>query len=48
MYNAHDIVIRNCRIHDSWNQGILGSGNRVLIERNVIAGSGGDPKATPV
>jgi hypothetical protein len=47
MYNAHDVVIRDCYIHDSWNQGILGNGNRVLIERNVIAGSGRDPKGDP-
>jgi hypothetical protein len=40
IYNAHDIVIRNCRIHDNWNQGILGNGNRVLIDRNVIASNG--------
>jgi len=39
-YNAHDIVIRNCRIHENWNQGMLGNGNRVLIDRNVIAGNG--------
>ena len=39
-YNAHDIVIRNCRIHDNWNQGMLGNGNRVLIDRNIIAGNG--------
>src|SRR5262249_23761667 len=44
-YNAHDVVIRNCRIHDNWNQGILGNGNRVLIDRNVIAGNGANPKA---
>jgi hypothetical protein len=40
MYNAHDIVIRNCRIFDNWNQGILGTGNRVLIDRNEIAENG--------
>jgi hypothetical protein len=34
LYNAHDVVIRNCHIHDNWNQGILGNGNRVLINRN--------------
>jgi hypothetical protein len=45
IYNVHDLVIRNCRIHDSWNQGILGSGNRVLIERNIISGNGQDPKS---
>jgi len=39
-YNAHDIVIRNCHIHENWNQGMLGNGNRVLIDRNVIAGNG--------
>ena len=44
MYNAHDVVVRDCRIHDSWNQGILGNGNRVVIDRNVIAGNGRDPK----
>jgi parallel beta helix pectate lyase-like protein len=38
--NAHDIVICNCHIHDNWNQGILGTGNRVLIDRNVIARNG--------
>jgi hypothetical protein len=43
-YNAHDIVIRNCRIHDNWNQGMLGNGNRVLIDRNVIADNGRSPK----
>lgn len=39
-YNAHDIIIRNCHIHQNWNQGILGNGNRVLIDRNIIAGNG--------
>ena len=40
IYNAHDIIIRNCNIHENWNQGILGNGNRVLIDRNIIAGNG--------
>jgi hypothetical protein len=40
IYNAHDIVIRNCNIHENYNQGILGNGNRVLIDRNIIAGNG--------
>ncbi|UCG49588.1 MAG: right-handed parallel beta-helix repeat-containing protein, partial [Phycisphaerales bacterium] len=40
IYNAHDIVIRKCNIHENWNQGILGNGNRVLIDRNIIAGNG--------
>jgi hypothetical protein len=39
-YNAHDIIIRKCNIHENWNQGILGNGNRVLIDRNIIAGNG--------
>jgi hypothetical protein len=41
-YNAHDIIIRKCHIHENWNQGILGNGNRVLIDRNIIAGNGTD------
>jgi hypothetical protein len=45
IYNAHDIVIRDCHIHDNWNQGILGNGNRVLIDRNTIAGNGTNPAA---
>jgi hypothetical protein len=44
IYNAHDITIRSCHIHESWNQGILGNGNRVLIDRNIIAGNGTDKK----
>jgi len=40
IYNAHDIIIRNCNIHENYNQGILGNGNRVLIDRNIIAGNG--------
>lgn len=43
-YNAHDVVVRNCHIHDNWNQGILGNGNRVFIERNIIARNGLDTK----
>jgi len=43
-YNAHDIVIRKCNIHENWNQGILGNGNRVLIDRNIIAGNGTNTK----
>jgi len=43
-YNAHDIIIRNCHIHQNWNQGILGNGNRVLIDRNIIAGNGTNKK----
>ncbi|MHC4084148.1 MAG: right-handed parallel beta-helix repeat-containing protein [Planctomycetota bacterium] len=44
IYNAHDVVIRNCNIHANWNQGILGNGNRVLIDRNIIAGNGTNTK----
>jgi len=46
-YNAHDIIICNCHIHENWNQGILGNGNRALINRNIIAGNGtnkGEPQ----
>jgi len=46
-YNAHDVAIRNCRIHDNFNQGILGNGNRVLIDRNLIAGNGTNQGARP-
>lgn len=45
IYNAHDIVIRNCNIHENWNQGILGNGNRVLIDSNIIASNGTNPEA---
>ncbi len=45
IYNAHDIIIRNCNIHHNWNQGILGNGNRVLIDRNIIAGNGTNKEA---
>lgn len=36
IYNLHDGVIRNNWIHNNYNQGILGNGTRVLIERNII------------
>jgi hypothetical protein len=36
IYNVHDTIIRNNNIHDSFNQGILGSGLRVTITRNRI------------
>lgn len=45
IYNAHDIVIRNCHIHENWNQGLLGNGNRVLIDGNTIASNGTNPEA---
>jgi hypothetical protein len=44
-YNAHDVIIRNCQVHENWNQGLLGNGNRVLIGRNIIAGNGTNPEA---
>jgi hypothetical protein len=44
-YNAHDVVIRNCYVHENWNQGLLGNGNRMLIDRNIIAGNGTNPEA---
>jgi hypothetical protein len=45
IYNAHDIIIRNCSIHHNWNQGILGNGNRVLIDRSIIAANGTNKEA---
>jgi len=47
VYNAQDMIIRSCHIHGNWNQGILGNGNRVLIERNIVAGNGTNPGARP-
>jgi hypothetical protein len=40
MYNLHDSTIRRNWIHDNINQGILGNGTRVLIDRNVINHNG--------
>ncbi len=40
MYNAFDVVIRNCKILNNFNQGILGSGLRVTITGNTIAFNG--------
>lgn len=36
VYNLHDSTIRRNWIHDNRNQGILGNGTRVLIDRNII------------
>jgi len=36
VYNLHDSMIRRNWIHDNRNQGILGNGTRVLIDRNII------------
>ena len=46
-YNAHDIIIRNNYIIASYHQGILGNGNRVRIERNIIAENGTNPDERP-
>jgi len=43
LYNAHDVVIRNCSIHDCLSQGILGSGTRITIDSNVIHSVGVNP-----
>jgi len=40
-YNLHDSTIRRNWIHDSLNQGILGTGTRMLIDRNIISHNGG-------
>lgn len=40
MYSAHDIIIRGNTIYDNHYHGILGSGVRVLIDRNVIGHNG--------
>jgi hypothetical protein len=41
-HNAHDLTIRRNWIHDNTpGQGILGTGTRVLIDRNVINHNGG-------
>ncbi len=45
IYNSHDVIIRRCNIHENWNQSFLGNGNRVLINRNIIAGNGTNPEA---
>ncbi|MBN1674169.1 MAG: right-handed parallel beta-helix repeat-containing protein [Kiritimatiellae bacterium] len=37
MYNGYHIVIRNTYIHDTWNQGILGNGQYIRVEGNLIA-----------
>jgi hypothetical protein len=48
MYNAHSVVLRNNRILEARNQGILGNGYQILIEGNTIARNGlsnGDPQS---
>ena len=39
-YNAHNVIIQNNKIHDHRNQGILGTGYQITIDRNVIAQNG--------
>lgn len=38
--NVHDVTVRRNWIHNNLNQGILGSGTRVLIDRNIINHNG--------
>jgi Right handed beta helix region len=38
--NIHDVTIRRNWMHHNLNQGILGSGTRVLIDRNIINHNG--------
>lgn len=40
IHNGHDLTIRRNWIHDSLNQGIVGSGTRILIDRNRINHNG--------
>lgn len=40
MHNGHDITIRRNWIHHNHNQGILGNGTRVLLDRNIINHNG--------
>lgn len=40
MYNAHDSTFRRNWVHDNLNQGILGNGTRLLIDRNIINHNG--------
>ena len=47
LYNAHDIIIRDNYILANYHQGILGNGNRVRIERNIIAENGTNPDERP-
>ena len=40
MHSGHDITIRRNWIHHNLNQGILGSGTRILVDRNIINNNG--------
>src|SRR5262249_47753643 len=40
LHSAHDVVVRGNNIHDNYGQGMLGDGNRVLIDGNIIARNG--------
>ncbi len=39
-YNLHDTTIQHMWLHDNVSQGILGSGTRVVVQRNVIQHNG--------
>ena len=40
IYNGHDITIRRNWFHHSYNQGIIGNGTRILLDRNRINHNG--------
>ncbi len=40
MHSGHDITIRRNWIHRNHNQGILGNGTRILVDRNIINHNG--------
>jgi hypothetical protein len=40
MHSGHDIAIRRNWIHHNLNQGILGNGTRILVDRNIINHNG--------
>lgn len=40
MHSGHDITIRRNWIHHNPNQGILGNGTRILVDRNIINHNG--------
>ena len=40
IYNAHDVTFRQNWMHDNHNQGFLGNGTRVLLDRNIINHNG--------
>lgn len=40
LYNGHDVTIRRNWIHHNSNQGIIGNGTRVLVDRNRVNHNG--------